>query len=203
MRSLILMAAFLMSATGVVSSAHAQDRDDPKQLRAEIDTLRKQVLILEKENELLRREIELMKRETSAKPGPDADPKGGDKPRTKARELGSVEYELVRCARNPRERGRVTFTFAVRDEKGNVQTVHGCKDLTLTSGDGEVVDGRVVSVSKEMVMLTKGEWSRFQVTYDGVGPEITTFDEVELTMGAPLGFPRAPLKFHRIQIEPK
>jgi hypothetical protein len=84
-----------------------------------------------------------------------------------------------------------------------VQTVHGCKKLTLTTGKGNVLDGKVVSISNEMVMLTKGEWTKFQVTYEGVDTDITSFDEVELTMGSQLGFPRAPIKFHRIKIEPK
>jgi hypothetical protein len=54
-----------------------------------------------------------------------------------------------------------------------------------------------------MVMLAKGEWTRFQVTYEGVDKDITSFDEVELTMGSRLGFDRIPMKFLRIKIEPK
>ena len=175
-------------------ATRAQDPDEVAKLRRENELLKKEI-------ELLKKEIELLKKEANAKP----DPKTAEKPRTKAIELGFVEYELVKCVRDPKVRNRVTFSFAVRDEfwKANVETVHGCKGLTLTTGGGKALDGKVVYISDNMVKLTKGEWSKFQVTYEGVDEDITSFEEVGLTMGSQLGFPRPALKFYRIKIEPK
>jgi hypothetical protein len=194
------MVKFAMSGALVViltlatTMARAQNSDEVARLRRENE-------LLKKENELLKKEIELLKKEPKSKPD---DPKTDSKPpRTKATELGSVEYELIKCARDPKKSTRVTFTFAVLDEKGAVQTVHGCKGLTLTTSDGKTVDGKIVKVSDEMVTLTKGEVSKFQVTYDGVDENVSSFDEVGLTMGSPFGIPRSPLKFYRIKIEPK
>jgi hypothetical protein len=197
MVKLAMSGALVAMLTLVTTVARAQDPDEVARLRRENE-------LLKKENELLKKEIELLKKEAKAKLDAAKDPKTEEKPpRTKAYEFGSVEYELVKCARDPKNRTRVTFTFAVLDEKGIVQTVHGCKVLTLTTSDGKTLDGRIVTVSDEMVRLTKGEVSKFQVTYAGVAESVTSFEEVGLTMGAPLGIPRSPLKFYRIKIEPK
>ncbi len=192
MRQMVMTAVFVLAATGgALSEADAQTPEGVKQLKAEIENLRKQVSNLEKENELLKREIELMKKEAEAKPDAAKNLKTEEKPRTKATELGFVEYELVKCVRDPKVRNRVTFSFAVRDEfwKANVETVHGCKGLTLTTGDGKALDGKVVYVSNSNVRLTKGEVSKFQVTYDGVDEDMTSIEEVGLTMGSQLGIP--------------
>lgn len=199
-----LLVAFVLAC---FSGAHAQE-ESAEDLRAEVEALREKLELLEKENELLRREIELMKREAQADPaGSDApgseEPGSEEKPRTKARELGSVDYELLKCARNPKDRSKIVFTFAVRCDNGRVQTVHGCRAMTLTLADGSVLEGEVVHVSNEMVMLTKGETTRFQVVYGDVDEDVTLIDDVAMTMGAPLGFPRSPIHFYRIKIQPR
>jgi hypothetical protein len=179
------------------TATRGQDSGESVRLRRENELLKKEI-------ELLKKEVELLKKEAKGNPAGAEDPKN-EKPRTKAVEFGSVEYELVKCVRDPKSRTRVIFSFSVQNEfgKGDVQTVHGCKELTLTTEDGTVLDGKVVHVSNNMVMLTKGEKSRFQVIYDGVDRDITSFDEVSLTMGAVLGIPRSPLHFYRIKIQPK
>ncbi len=202
MRQLLMTGVLVLAAMGLVSKANAQVQDESR-LKAEVENLRKQVRNLEKENELLKREIELMKKEGKGSAVAVDDSTDEEKPRKTAIELGSVEYELVKCVRDPKIRDRVTFSFAVKCDNGAVQTVHGCKQLTLSTSNGEVVDGKIASVSKDMVMLTKGKTSKFQVTYQGVDPKITSFDEVALTMGSQLGFPRLPISFFEIKIEPK
>jgi hypothetical protein len=179
-------------------ATRAQDSDEVAKLRRENELLKKEI-------ELLKKEVELLKKEAKAKPEGAGDPKTEEKPRTKATELGFVEYELVKCVRDPKVRTRVTFSFAVRDEfgKANVETVHGCKGMTLTTSGGKALEGKVVYVSNNMVRLTKGEWSKFQVTYEGVDEDTTSFEEVGLTMGSQFGIPRAALNFYRIKIEPK
>ena len=176
----------------------AQDSEEVAKFRRENELLKKEV-------ELLKKEVELLKKESKANSDGSRDSKSEEKPRTKDVEFGFVEYELVKCVRDRKVRNRVTFLFAVRDEfwKANVQTVHGCKALSLTTGDGRPLEGKVVYVSNENVQLTKGEWSKFQVSYDGVDGDINSFEEVTLTMGSQFGFARSPLKFYRIKIEPK
>ncbi len=99
----------------------------------------------------------------------------------------------------------MTFTFAARTENRSIQTIHICRGLNLSTRGGEELNGRLVAGPKDNVMLTKGEWSKFQVTYEGVDPEVTEFDEVGLVMGGrnALAIARLPVKFYRIKIEPK
>jgi hypothetical protein len=171
---------------------------------ADVERLRKENELLKKEVELLKKEIEQLKKEAKAKPDGGGDAKTGEKPRTKAF-VDGVEYELIKCVRRPKERTRVTFTFAARTENKSIQTIHICRGLNLSTRGGEELNGRLVAGPKDNVMLTKGEWSKFQVTYEGVDPEVTEFDEVGLVMGGrnALAIARLPIKFYRIKIEPK
>lgn len=169
---------------------------------AEAERLRRENELLKKEIELLKKEIELLKQEAKAKPGGDSSAKTGAKSRTEA-VAGGIEYKLVKCVRHPKERKRVTFTFAARDETGGRSTIHLCKNLLLTTDGGAALEGRLVDGPKDNVWLENKEWSKFQVTFVGVDADVTEFDEVGLVMGAQLGFPRAPVKFYRIKIEPK
>jgi hypothetical protein len=148
----------------------------------EAERLRKENAQLKKEIESLKKEIEQLKKEASAKPDGGGDSKTGEKPRTKAF-VDGVEYELVKCVRKPKERTSVTFTFAARTDNKSISTIHICKGLNLTTHGGEELSGRLVAGPKDNVMLTKGEWSKFQVTYEGVDSEITEFGEVGLVMG--------------------
>src|SRR5262245_54077586 len=93
-----LAALFFLSTP----ATRAQDAEEVGRLRREIELLRK-------ENELLKREIELLKKEARAKPDGGGGPKPGAKSRTKASN-GGVDYELVRCVRNPSNPKRVIFT---------------------------------------------------------------------------------------------
>jgi predicted RNase H-like nuclease (RuvC/YqgF family) len=211
MRQVFLAAGIILAAMGSVSDVDAQVRDDVTRPKSEIENLRKQVSNLEKENELLKREIELMKKEAKAKPEGSRTPGTGAKSRTKATEnVGGheIEYELLKCVRNPKQRTRVSLTFAVRSEPnprilGRVDNVGVCKKLTLSTADGTELDGKVVGAPRDLVVITKGEWSKFQVVYEGVDTDITEFDEVGLCMGGPYGIARLPIKFHRIKIASK
>src|SRR5437660_322248 len=84
----------------LMPATRAQDAD-------EVEKLRRENGLLKKENERLKKEIVLMK--TEAKPQSDAGGgrKNGAPPRTKA-VVGNIEYELVKCVRNPKARTRVT-----------------------------------------------------------------------------------------------
>jgi hypothetical protein len=189
-----LTAVFFLSTP----ATRAQNADEVKKLRREIELLKKEI-------ELLKREIELLKREAKAKPGEDTGIKTGAKSRTQAF-VGGVEYKLVKCVRHPKERDRVIFSFAARHDGtgGDTRsTIHLCKSLSLTTGGGAALKGRLVDGPKDNVWLEDKEWSRFQVTFVGVGKDVTDFAEVGLVMGSLLGIPRAPVKFYRIKIEPK
>jgi hypothetical protein len=182
----------------------------------EVERLRRENELLKKENELLKKEIELLKKEAKAKLDGAGSPKTGAKSQTKVsvRHGGPmgpvVEYELVKCVRNSTKRTRVTFTFAAQCDSGKVP-IGVCMNLNLIPADLKALKGRVVegpgsTPGKELddvVVLTKGDWKKFQVTYEGVDEDITELDQVELTMGAPLGFARQAVTFRGIKIESK
>jgi cell division protein FtsB len=188
-------------------ATRAQNADEVKRLRRDNE-------LLKKENELLKKEIELLKREAKAKPDWAGSPKTKAKSQTKVsvgRGERVVEYELVKCVRNSTKRTRVIFTFAAQSESGAVFPIGICQGLNIIAGDAKALEGRVVAgpgavPGKELgdvVYLTKGGWKKFQVTYEGVDEGITELDQVELTMGPPLGIARQAVTFHGIKIESK
>jgi hypothetical protein len=169
----------------------------------EVESLRRENELLKKEIELLKKEIELLKKEAKAGEGDGA--KTGAESRTQAF-VGGVEYKIVKCVRDPKERDRVIFTFAARHDGTGADTkstIHLCRNLILTTSGGEPLEGRLVDGPKDNVWLEAKEWSKFQVTFAGVDKKVTGFDEVGLVMGSQLGIPRPPVKFYRIKIEPK
>jgi hypothetical protein len=168
----------------------------------EVERLRRENELLKKENELLKKEIELLKKQAKAKPDGVRGPKASAKSITKAR-VGDVEYQLVKCVRDPRERTRVTFTFAARCAAEDGRTIGIVRRLNLTTGGGKALkDGKVVD-GPPPVRLTKGVWSKFQTTYAEVDEDITEFDEVELVMGGRFAIKEWKAKFHAITIQAK
>ncbi len=193
MQKIVMFGALTALCFLFTPATRAQEADEVAKLRRENELLKKEV-------ELLKKEVELLKKEAKAKPGA----KTGAKSRTEAL-VGGVEYKLVKCVRHPKERKRVIFTFAARHDTSpdTKSTIHLCKKLNLTTGGGEALEGRLVDGPKDNVWLEDKEWSKFQVTFVGVDSDVTEFDEVGLVMGSQFGFPRAPVKFYRIKIEPK
>jgi hypothetical protein len=218
-----MTAVLVAAATGAVSHAAAQTPDDVTRLKAEVANLRKQVSNLEKEIELLRREIALMKGEAKAKPDGARGPTTEARSRTKVTVSGGgpsrrvAEYELVKCVRNSTKPTRVTFTFAVQIPEECVHRefpIGVCRKLNIITGGGKGLEGRVVdgpgvhvgtvgTELHEVVYITQGDWKKFQVTYEGVDEDITELDQVELTMGAPIGLAQHTVTFHGIKIESK
>jgi hypothetical protein len=187
-----LVALFFLSTP----ATRAQNADEVEKLRRENQLLRKEV-------ELLKKEIELLKKEARAKPDGAEGPKTGTQSRTKASQ-GGVDYELVKCVRDPRNPTRVTFTFSAQCELGDRVLAGGPGEfraffLKLTARGGEALDGKVKLGPRGLVRLTKGIPSKFQLTYADVDKEITEFDEVELGES---NFGRE-VKFYKIKIESK
>jgi hypothetical protein len=169
-------------------AARAQNAD-------EVERLRKENELLKKEVELLKKEIELLKKEAKAKPD-------GAQSRTKASRVG-VDFELVKCVRNGSDPTKVTFTFSAQCDMEDRVLGGGtglkAYNLFLTARGGEALKGKVTEGPPNLVKLTRGVASRFQITYAGVNEDITELDEVELVEG---NFGRE-VKFSGIKIAAK
>ncbi len=169
----------------------------------EVEKLRRENELLKKEIELLKKEIELLKKEARATPDGVGSPRTGGKARTKA-SRGGVDYELVKCVRNPSDRTKVTFTFSAQCDMEDRSLAGGPGEfraffLNLTVRGGEALKGKVKEGPPSLVRLTKGVPSKFQLTYAEVDEDLTEFDEVEL---GETNFGRE-VKFYNIKIGTK
>jgi hypothetical protein len=171
----------------------------PAQTADEVERLRRENELLKKEIELLKREIELLKKEAKGKP--DTGPRTGPQARTKA-SLTGVDYELVKCVRDPRNPTRVIFAFSAQCDMVDVVLGGGPGQfrafyLHPTARGGEALKGQVKEGPPGLVRLTKGVPSKFQLTYEGVDEDITQFDEVALGESNV----RREVKFYNIKID--
>src|SRR5262249_7223733 len=160
--------------------------------------------------ELLNREIELLRKE--AKAGADASKTGagsnsGAKAMTKA-SLGKIDYELVKCARDPKNLNKVTFTISAQCDTGNPVVPFTAPDggfggqppsLALTARGGDPLKGGKTKDIAPKLQLAPGVPALFKISYDGVDKDITQLDTVRLT--AANG--SLSITFYNIKIEPK
>jgi hypothetical protein len=172
----------------------------------EVGNLRRENELLKKENELLKKEIDLLKKEAKVKPDGAGNSTTGEKPITKG-SYQLIDYELVKCVRDPRNPTRITFTFSAQCDSGNNEvvpfTVNGFASpmIILTVGGGEALnDGRLKNLPPAPVKLRRGVPSKFQMTYEGVEKDITVLDSVQLTVS---NFEHRSVTFYNIKIESK
>lgn len=202
-----LTALFLM----FTPASQGQSADDLKSLRRENELLKREIELLKKELDLLKREIELLTKE--AKAGADASSavggsKNGAKVMKKA-SLTNIDYELVKCARDPKNPNKVTFTISAQCDTGNsvvpfTTSKNGfgppmVPTLSLTArGGAPLKDGKTKDIAPQL-QLARGVPALFKISYEGVDKDITQLDTVRLT--APTG--SNSITFYNIKIEAK
>jgi hypothetical protein len=193
-------------------AAQGQTAEEVKSLRRENELLKKEVELLKKELDLLNRELELLRKEV--KTGADAGKTGtGSKSGAKAvtrASLQNIDYELVKCVRDPKNFNKVTFTISAQCDTGSPPVPFTASDgggfgppmaptLALTARGGDPLTGGKTKDVAPKLQLARGVPALFKISYDGVDKDITQLDTVRLT--APNG--SAAITFYNIKIEAK
>ena len=191
----------------------------PGQTADDVKSLRRENELLKKENELLKKEVELLKRESEqlrkeARAAADASKTGtGAKPGAKAMtraSLSNIDYELVKCVRDPRNPNKVTFTISAQCDTGNPVVPFTASSgggfgppmvpsLALTARGGDPLkDGKTKDIAPKL-QLARGVPALFKISFDGVDTDITQLDTVRLTAPNRLN----SITFYNIKIESK
>lgn len=208
MRQIHTLVVLALAVSGHASVVNAQGPDEVKRLKAELELLRRQLKAAEKEIELQKREISLLKKEakTTSEAAEDERAKEKSSPKDK---LGDVEFELIRCVRDPKTRTRVAFTIGMKCDNRIIDYFLAPYQLALFDGDGAALDIKVVKgptltrdffdTPRYKVKLPKGELIKYQIIIDGVKEGLSLLDRVELTQ-PPRGLVIDKVVFKRIKI---
>jgi hypothetical protein len=184
--------ALVLTATAVVTSAPADDAADIQLLKAKVEALEAKLEAAQLKIEKLQKENEELKA-AGAKAAKPSDADTGETPANLKATLNGVEYELLKCVRDPEKRTRVAFTFGLKSEEG-LASHFAPHQLSLTDGDGAAIDiklakgptlkGDAFGVPRADFSLPKGQVIKFQIIVDGVKEGVTTIDRVDLTAPA-------------------
>lgn len=131
--------------------------------------------------------------------------------KAKAKLGDDVEYELIKCVRDPKKLNQVEFTFCLKSEAGNRMHM-APHQLSLTDSEGAAINAKVVSsprlqgdfmgTQRLIFNLPKGQEVRFQVSVTGIKEDVTSIQRVELT-GPPRGFVTDRVTFTNVKVGTK
>jgi hypothetical protein len=169
----------------------------------EVERLRRENEQLKKENEQLKKENEQLKQRSKSEPD-GASPKTGAKTVTKA-SLVDIDFELVKCVRDPKNPQKVIFTISAQCDSRDVEvpfTGGGFSTpmVILTARGGEELKNGQMLNTPSKVKLTRKVPTNFQLTYDGVDEDITQLDTVVVTTTGNRGI---KITFHNIPLKSK